>query len=111
MASYNLALASDGVEYSSVAVGEDCDRQSVVPREVEHGVRLSLADEPNKPIRLGVFFDTEFLIVRAPSVHAGIEGVGDLSVCHQSPASACVALPGANRHTALSACLSEPIYQ
>jgi len=84
MASYNLALASDGVEYSSVAVGEDCDRQSVVPCEVEHGVRLSLA---------------------------GIEGVGDLSVCHQSPASACVALPGANRHTALSACLSEPIYQ
>jgi len=36
----DLALTSDGVKYTAVAVGEDEDRQSVVPHEVEQSVCL-----------------------------------------------------------------------
>jgi len=44
MARYDLLLTSDCVKYSSVAVGEDRHRQSVVPHEVENSKRLSRAE-------------------------------------------------------------------
>jgi len=41
---YDLVVASDDVKYVAVAVDEDRHRQSVVPGEVEHRVRLSITD-------------------------------------------------------------------
>ena len=42
MTSDHLALTSDGVKYSPVAVGEDDDRDEVVPAQTNHRKRLQL---------------------------------------------------------------------